>query len=124
MPKFKCFSQIKGDHERLLTGTIHINCEDLNSLKSSFNETRKHRISPSPFMDVTIPSTLDKTICPPGYHIMNVLMQYTPYHPNTGESVTEISHEEIKSSFLNTINSYLEENLDVHYMDILTPFDL
>jgi hypothetical protein len=36
----------------------------MGSLKKSFKETIKHRISQNPFIDVTIPSTLDKTLCP------------------------------------------------------------
>ena len=64
LPKFKCLKNRNDDHERILQGTIHINCEDMSSLKKSFKETIKHRISQNPFIDVTIPSTLDKTLCP------------------------------------------------------------
>lgn len=52
-------------------------------------------------------------------------MQYTPYHSNAiGLKNTEIRHSDVKQVFLDTINEYLEEPLDIHYMDILTPFDL
>jgi hypothetical protein len=51
-------------------------------------------------------------------------MQYTPYHPNNGGEVTPIQHDLIRQTFLREINQYLEEPLDIHYMDILTPFDL
>lgn len=77
-------------------------------------------------MDITIPSIFDKTLAPEGYHIMNCFMQYTPYHPNDGGESTPIPHDLIKKTFFNEINHYLEEPLEssVHYMDILTPFDL
>lgn len=55
---------------------------------------------------------------------MNCFMQYTPYHPNNGDPVAPISHDLIKQTFFTQLNEYLEEPLDVHFMDILTPFDL
>ena len=78
-------------------------------------------------MDITIPSIFDKTLCPEGYHIMNCFLQYTPYHCNAPASLGishRLSHHEIKEVFLREINEYLEEPLDIHYMDILTPHDL
>jgi len=77
-------------------------------------------------MDITIPSIFDKTLAPQGYYIMNCFMQYTPYHPNNGDEAVPILHDEIKRTFFNEINQYLDEPLEnsVHYMDILTPFDL
>jgi phytoene dehydrogenase-like protein len=75
-------------------------------------------------MDFTIPSVFDRTLCPEGYHIMNCFMQYTPYHPNNGDPTTPISHDLIKETFFSQLNEYLEEPLDIHFMDILTPFDL
>jgi phytoene dehydrogenase-like protein len=77
-------------------------------------------------MDITIPSIFDKTLAPEGYYIMNCFMQYTPYHPNDGSEATPISHDLIKQTFFNEINQYLDEPLEnsVHFMDILTPFDL
>lgn len=58
---------------------------------------------------------------------MNALMQYTPYHSNMHKKTdkrNEIKHSAVREAFLDTINEYLEEPLDIHYMDILTPFDL
>ena len=96
----------------------------MDLLMDAYNQTKRNRISLTPFMDLTIPSVYDDTLCPKGYHIMNCFMQYTPYHPNNGEVVTPISHEQIRKVFLEQIGQYLEEPLDIHYMDILTPFDL
>lgn len=66
----------------------------------AYNQTKRNRISLTPFMDLTIPSVYDNTLCPKDYHIMNCFMQYTPYHPNNGEVVTPISHEAIRKVFL------------------------
>ncbi len=50
----------------------------------------------NPFMDITIPSIYDKTLCPEGYYIMNCLLQYTPYIPNNGDPAKPISHNLLK----------------------------
>ncbi|XP_031472746.1 uncharacterized protein LOC116245227 [Nymphaea colorata] len=105
LPKFKAFAGHKLQVENLLKGTIHVNSYSMDLLMDAYNQTKRNRISLTPFMDLTIPS-------------------YTPYHPNNGELVTPISHDEIKRVFLEQINEYLEEPLDIHFMDILTPFDL
>lgn len=76
----------------------------MDLLMDSYNQTKRNRISLTPFMDFTIPSIYDPTLCPPGYHIMNCFMQYTPYHPNSGEATTPISHDEIRKVFFEQIN--------------------
>lgn len=81
-------------------------------LKQAYQQTLVDRISGNPFLDLTIPSVLDATLCPKGYHIMNCFMQYTPYHPNCvgkteGNVEKPISHELIRETFLRTINDYL-----------------
>jgi len=32
-----------------------------------------------PFIEMTIPSTLDRTLAPPGGHVVQLFTQYTPY---------------------------------------------
>lgn len=111
LPKFKSFKNHELPADKLLQGTIHINCETPSQLKKAFKQTLKNRISLNPFMDITIPSIFDKSLAPEGYYIMNVLMQYTPYHPNDGSEATPISHSDIKRIFFSQINEYLEEPL-------------
>ena len=126
LPKFKSFRNHPLSAAELLQGTIHINCENMDQLKLAYEQTRTSRLSMNPFMDITIPSIFDKTLCPDGYFIMNCFLQYTPYHPNNPfiKGSPRMSHSLIKEIFLTQINEYLEEPLDVHYMDILTPHDL
>lgn len=126
LPKFKAFRNHPLPASELLQGTIHINCETMGQLKLAYDQTLTSRMSMDPFMDITIPSIFDKTLCPEGYHIMNCFLQYTPYHPNNPfiKGSDRIPHSLIKEVFLTQINEYLEEPLDVHYMDILTPHDL
>ncbi len=96
LPKFKAFKGYSLREEQLLRGTIHLNSSSMQGLMDAYEQTKTSRISSTPFMDLTIPSVYDNTLCPPGYHIMNCFMQYTPYHPNNGQPATPISHDLIK----------------------------
>lgn len=126
LPKFKAFKNHPLSAEQLLQGTIHINCETMDQLKLAYDQTLTSRMSMNPFMDITIPSIFDKTLCPEGYYIMNCFLQYTPYTSNNpfAKGSERIPHSLIKEIFLSQINEYLEEPLDIHYLDILTPHDL
>jgi hypothetical protein len=64
LPKFKSFKNHELPADKLLQGTIHINCESLDGLKKSFKQTLQNRISLDPFLDITIPSIFDKTLAP------------------------------------------------------------
>ena len=76
----------------------------MDQLKIAFEQTKTERMSINPFMDITIPSIFDKTMCPEGYFIMNCFLQYTPYHPNMPKALCKdsgrIPHEKIKEIFL------------------------
>lgn len=37
-------------------------------------------------LEMTIPSSLDKTIAPPGCHVCLIFSQYTPYHLRGGKT--------------------------------------
>jgi phytoene dehydrogenase-like protein len=68
----------------------------MDKLITAYKQTKKSRMSFNPFIDITIPSIYDKTLCPEGYHIMNCFMQYTPYHPNNGDDPSPIPHSLVK----------------------------
>ncbi|KAF3791661.1 Pyridine nucleotide-disulfide oxidoreductase domain-containing protein 2 [Nymphaea thermarum] len=62
----------------------------INSIDYSSDIDRAHRDalnglpSQRPLIEMTIPSVLDKTISPPGKHVVNLFIQYTPYKPTDG----------------------------------------
>jgi phytoene dehydrogenase-like protein len=64
LPKFKAFGNVKMRQEELLKGTIHLNSYSMDQLTEAYQQTKKNRISLTPFMDLTIPSIYDKTLCP------------------------------------------------------------
>ena len=100
LPKFKALAGSGHSVKESLGGTIHLNSDSMQTLVDAYDQTKTHRMSQTPSMDLTIPSIYDNTLCPEGYHIMNCFMQYTPYHPNNNTATTPIPHEDIKKAFL------------------------
>ncbi len=77
LPDFLCCPghQDVGPQHR---GTIHIGtgCE---YLETAFDDARKGHISSRPIVEMTIPTSVDSTIAPPGHHLLSLFVQYAPY---------------------------------------------
>ena len=43
-----------------------------------------HTISLRPMIEMTLPSSRDPTLAPPGHHVALLFTQYTPYSPRDG----------------------------------------
>jgi phytoene dehydrogenase-like protein len=59
------------------TGAIEL-AHSLEYLERAFQEARTGAAATRPFSDGCIPSTLDRTICPDGTHIMSLFTQWVP----------------------------------------------
>ncbi|KAH9663163.1 Amino oxidase domain-containing protein [Citrus sinensis] len=106
LPQFHCFksSQLEvGPHH---TATVHIGCE-------------------RPVMEMTIPSSLDKTISPPGKHVVSLFTQYTPYKPSDGSWEDPTYRESYGQKCFSLIDEYAPGfSSSVIGYDLLTPPDL
>lgn len=75
-PDFRCLpSRGIAPHHR---GTIHV-CETLDYLERAHADARAGRPSAEPVMEITLPTSLDATIAPPGKHVLSIFAQYAPY---------------------------------------------
>ena len=75
-PDFRCLpSRGIAPHHR---GTIHI-CETLDYLERAHADARAGRPSAEPVLEITLPTSLDATIAPPGKHVLSIFAQYAPY---------------------------------------------
>ena len=75
-PDFRCLpSRGIAPHHR---GTIHV-CETLDYLERAHADARAGRPSAEPVLEITLPTSLDATIAPPGKHILSIFAQYAPY---------------------------------------------
>ncbi|MCI0403916.1 MAG: NAD(P)/FAD-dependent oxidoreductase [Acidobacteria bacterium] len=58
--------------------TIHI-CPDIDYVERAWDDSKYGRPSARPLLELTLPTTYDDSLAPPGKHIMGIFLQYTPY---------------------------------------------
>jgi phytoene dehydrogenase-like protein len=59
-------------------GTIHIGCS-LDDLERAYDDAKYGRPSQRPIVEMTIPTSVDGSLAPPGRHILSLFVQYAPY---------------------------------------------
>jgi phytoene dehydrogenase-like protein len=80
-PKFTALpSDGIGPHHH---GTIHIG-PTLDYLERAYDDAKYGRPSAEPILEITLPTSVDHTIAPPGRHIMSIFVQYAPYQLREG----------------------------------------
>ena len=82
LPSFS--GALNGSDSTRLSGRIHIGA-DIDYLERAFDAAKYGDYSPSPYMDVTIPSLTDPSLAPAGAQVMSVHVQFAPYHLKTGD---------------------------------------
>jgi len=104
-------------------GTIHIGtgCE---YLETAYDDARQGRISSRPIVEMTIPTSVDSTLAPPGHHLLSLFVQYAPYELADGPW-DERSRELLLERCLAEIALYAPNVPDsVLHHQVLTPVDL
>jgi len=59
-------------------GTMHIG-PDMDYLERAYDDAKQGRPSDEPVLEITMPTSVDRTIAPPGRHILSMFVQYAPY---------------------------------------------
>ncbi len=89
-PKFTC---IEGDglgpHHN---GTIHIS-PTMDYIDHAYDDAKYGRPSREPVLEITLPTSVDKTIAPEGRHLMSIFVQYAPYN------LAEGNWDDVKEDF-------------------------
>ncbi|XP_050291401.1 uncharacterized protein LOC126732532 isoform X3 [Quercus robur] len=84
LPQFKScrlnYPEVGPQH----TATIRIGSESMEQIGAACQDAWNGLPSRTPVMEMTIPSSLDKTLSPPGKHVVGLFTQYTPYKPLDG----------------------------------------
>ncbi len=104
-------------------GTIHI-CPDMNYVEAAYADSVVGRPSRAPILECTIPSVVDQTLAPEGYHIMNIFSQYGPYQLRNGKTWDD-ERKAYGERCIEILNEYAPnvKNSIVH-QEVLTPVDL
>lgn len=82
LPDFSCLpghSDVGPQHR----GTIHIGAT-VDYLEQAYADTRAGLASQRPIVELTIPTSVDRTLCPDGQHILSMFVQYAPYNLDGG----------------------------------------
>lgn len=106
-------------------GTIHLGAESLKHIDVACQEAWTGLPSQRPVIEMTIPSSLDKTISPPGSHVINLFVQYTPYELKVGDWKSSSIRTDFSNRCFNLIEEYAPGFVSsiIDY-EMLTPPDL
>jgi len=75
LPRFAATPDMPHEH---YTGAIELS-PSLEYLERAFQEARAGMAATRPFADTVIPSTVDRSLCPEGTHIMSMFTQWVPH---------------------------------------------
>jgi phytoene dehydrogenase-like protein len=121
LPNFTCLpgnSEVGPQHR----GTIHIGCE-LDYLERAYDDAKYGRPSQRPIVEMTIPTSVDRTLAPPGHHILSLFVQYAPYKLAQGN--WDDMKEEFADRCIAEIARYAPNVPgSIIHRQILTPVDL
>ena len=121
LPDFTCLpgkTEVGPQHR----GTIHIGAS-LDYLERAYDEAKYGRPSTKPIIEMTLPTSVDRTLAPAGHHIVNLFVQYAPYRLAGG------NWDKLKEGFADRcvaeINRYAPNFArSVLHRQVLSPLDL
>jgi phytoene dehydrogenase-like protein len=104
-------------------GTMHIG-PTLDYIERAYDEAKYGRPSQEPILEITLPSSLDRSIAPEGRHLMSVFVQYAPYRLAGGQSWDDIKQDfahrciEMLTRYAPNIPAAIE------HMQVVSPLDM
>jgi len=119
-PEFACRPG-DGPHVR---GDVAI-APSTDYLERAYDEAKYGDFSSRPYINVVFPSLLDRTMAPPGKHVMSCFVQYAPYEIKEGPSHWPERREAFGDAVVDTLAEYcpgLKES--ILHRQVLTPWDL
>ena len=121
LPNFTCLpSSGIAPHHR---GTIHIS-PTLDYMERAFDDAKYGWPSTEPILEITLPTSVDHTLAPPGQHVMNIFVQYAPYKLAEGQSWDDIK-EDFADRCMELLARYAPNIPSaVLHRQVLTPLDL
>jgi phytoene dehydrogenase-like protein len=120
-PQFRCLpaSGVGPQHH----GTMHIG-PTLDYIERAYDDAKYGRPSEEPILEITMPSSVDPTVAPPGKHVLSMFVQYAPYRLAGGRSWDE-TKEEFADRCLALLARYAPNVANaVEHRQVLSPLDL
>jgi len=107
-----------------LTGTIHLGPTDLAGIERAYAEAATGRVPEVPIVELTIPSTVDPSLAPPGRHVASIFAQYAPALPADDARWPEL-RESFRERALRTVESLAPGfTASIERMEVLAAPDL
>ena len=105
-----------------LHGRLHVG-PGIDYLEKAFDASKYGEFSVEPILDVSIPSLLDKSLCPAGRHVMSIYVQFAPY-ALAGRDWSA-AREDLGNTVLRTLEAYAPGIAGlIDHGQVLTPVDL
>jgi phytoene dehydrogenase-like protein len=97
---------------------------DIDGQEANFFAAARGHLPEEPRLEVTIPSTLDDSLAPPGHHVMSILAKYYPYRLANG-----LSWDAVKADVADDIIKYMTRSMPnlpqlIVGSQLLSPLDL
>lgn len=105
-----------------LRGTTHI-CPDSDTIERAFDDAKYGRPSREPVLEMTIPSTVDTSLAPPGKHVASIFVQYAPYR--LAEGTWDERREEFGDRCIDLLAQYAPNiKRIILHRQVVTPLDM
>ena len=103
-------------------GTMHVG-PTLDYLDRAYDDAKYGRWSRDPVLEMTMATSVDETLAPPGKHILSMFVQYAPYH------LAEGSWDDHKEAFADRCIEVLAQYAPnvpgaIEHRQVLSPLDL
>jgi phytoene dehydrogenase-like protein len=107
----------------LRLGGIHFT-DSMERMERAYDDWKNGTWSKDPYIDLTIPSTNDPTMTPPGKHFMSCFVQYCPRQIN-GRDWTQEDKDGFRKSVFDQISNYSPDFEDlVLHAEVRSPQDI
>lgn len=121
LPDFRCRpgKEAVGPQHR---GTIHIS-PTLDYIEQAYADARLGLPSSEPVVEMTLPTSVDTTLAPPGHHIAQLFVQYAPYQLADGS--WDDRAEAFAERCIDTVTAYAPNfRASVLHRQVLSPLEL
>jgi phytoene dehydrogenase-like protein len=97
---------------------------DVAGMEANYFAAAAGRLPREPRLEITIPSTVDDSLAPPGHHVMSILAKYYPY-----QLADEVSWDGIKEAAADDVINYMARTMPnlpdlIVGRQLISPLDL
>lgn len=119
-PDFACLpGRAIGPQHR---GTIHIS-PTLEYIERAYEDARRGEPSREPVIELTLPTSVDATLAPPGHHIAQLFVQYAPYRLAEGD--WDARADDFAERCIDAVTAYAPNfRASILHRQLLSPLEL